>query len=149
MKGISPLIASVLLIAFTVSISMIIMGWFSSFVRTSTSNISAATTEAIGCNSASVNIERVYISGTTGNIIVKNSGFVSLNVSGIIVNTTGGTCSSGSVTLSKGNITNLTMTGCNPTGMGGSSCPNFSRAMVSTSCGGVDDVVTSTSDVSC
>ncbi|MCD6092512.1 MAG: hypothetical protein J7J38_00645, partial [Candidatus Aenigmarchaeota archaeon] len=28
-KGISPLIAAVLLIAFTVSVSMIIMGWFS------------------------------------------------------------------------------------------------------------------------
>lgn len=146
MKGISPLIASVLLIAFTVSISMIIMGWFSTFTKTTTSNISSSAQEAIGCNSASLSIERVYITGTDGAIVVKNSGFINLNITGMIINSTGGTCTSGTSTLSKGNITSLAMTGCYGIGL---NCANFSRAIVTSNCGGIDDTVTSTAYVTC
>lgn len=149
MKGISPLIASVLLIAFTVSVSMIILGWFSSFAKSSTSNISSSATEAIGCNNAGVSIERIYVTGTNAAIIVKNTGYRDLNISGMIVNTTGGSCIGSTVTLTRGNITNLALTNCYPSSMGGSSCSSFSRAIVTTNCGGISDTVSSTSYVIC
>ena len=147
MKGISPLIASVLLLAFTMSISMIVMGWFSSFTRVTTENVSYSSTQAVSCSAASVSIERVYVTGTSASIIVKNDGFSNLNITGVIVNSTGGTCLSSSVYLTKGNITSLTLTGCY--GITAVSCTGFSRAVVNTNCGGVEDTVTSTSDVSC
>ena len=146
-KGISPLIAAVLLIAFTVSVSMIIMGWFSTFTRTTTANISASTTEAIGCNAASINIEHVYIgnsSTNTSSILVKNTGFTNLNVSGMVINTTGGTCGFAVTSLSKGAIISLTNSSCKIFPSGKS---DWSRAIVTTNCGGVDDVTTDSSDV--
>jgi len=132
-KGVSPLIAAVLLIAFTVSVSMIIMGWFSTFTRTATANISATTTEAIGCNAASINIEHVY----DGKIIVKNTGFKDLNVVGMIVNSTGGTCTSSSTPVTKGSVVALSLSSCYPADM---TDADFDRAIVTTDCGGVDDV---------
>ena len=92
------------------------MGWFSTFTRTTTANISSATTEAIGCSGASINIEHVYISGanhTSASIIVKNTGFYDFtNISSMLINKTGGTCnqSPSSVSLSKGSVTTLSLT---------------------------------------
>lgn len=149
MKGISSLIASVLLIAFTVSVSMIILGWFSSFAKSTTTNISSSATEAIGCNNAGVAIERIYVTGTNASIIVKNTGYRDLTISGMIVNTSGSSCSGSPTTLTKGNITSLELSGCYPSSMGDSSCSSFSRAIVTTNCGGVSDVVISTSYLTC
>lgn len=150
MKGLSPLIASVLLIAFTVSVAMIIMTWFSSFARGTTENISATGETAVGCSSAGISIEHVYISGTNGVIVVRNIGFVPLNVTGMIVNTTGGACTTASATtVGVGETKALSLSNCNPTGMGGETCSAFSRAIVSTNCAGIGDEVTSTRYVTC
>ena len=143
MKGVSPLVAAVLLIAFTVAVSMIVMGWFSTFVRGTTANISGTTEEAIGCNVASISIEHVYISGTTGTIVVKNTGFKDFtSVSAMIVNTTGGACSVSGQSLAKGEVKALTLSDCHV-----SDASKFDRAIVTTECGGVSDTVTSTSYV--
>ncbi|MEM5868696.1 MAG: archaellin/type IV pilin N-terminal domain-containing protein [Candidatus Aenigmatarchaeota archaeon] len=150
MKGLSPLIASVLLIAFTVSVAMIIMTWFSSFARGTTESIGATGETAVGCSSAGINIEHVYISGTNGVIVVRNIGFVPLNVTGMIVNTTGSTCTTASpTTVDVGETKALSLTNCNPPGMGGVTCSAFSRAIVSTNCAGIGDEVTSTRYVTC
>jgi len=150
MKGVSPLVAAVLLIAFTVAVSMIVMGWFSTFVRGTTANISGTTEEAIGCNVASISIEHVYVpaSGTgTGKIIVKNTGFKDLQVYGLIANDTGSICkSSTAVSVPKGSIGVIEISNC---GSMGSNCVHFDRAVVTTNCGGVSDTVTSTSYVTC
>lgn len=147
MKGVSPLIAAVLLLAFTISISMIVMGWLSSFTRVTTENVTYSSTQAISCSSASISIERVYITGTSAVIIVKNDGFSNLNVTGMIVNSTGGTCSSSATYITAGNLTSLALTECY--GITASTCTGFSRAIVNTNCAGTQDTVTSTSDVSC
>lgn len=149
MKGISPLVASVLLIAFTVSISTLIMGWFSTFARTTTSNVSSSAAEAIACNSAGVNIEHVYIvNGSNPNvttILVHNVGFYTINVTGMVINTTGGVCSNSTpVSLAKGNYTTIQMIGCN---IFPGAKAQFSRAVVTTNCGGVDDTTSDPNDV--
>ena len=67
MKGISPLIAAVLLIAFTVAIATLVMGWFSTFTRTTTTSVTNSTSLAINCADARVTIRDVYIqAGVSG-----------------------------------------------------------------------------------
>ena len=149
MKGISPLIASVLLIAFTVSVAMIVMGWFSGFTKTTTENISNSAVQGIDCSSASVDIDHIYITGTSAIIILKNTGSVGLQATGMIINTTGGSCVSSTTTITQGNTTSLSLTGCYPAAMGGSSCLYFSKAIITTSCSGVEDSITSNSKLSC
>lgn len=143
MKGISPMIAAVLLIAFTVAISTLVAGWFSTQVRSTTDEVSNKTDEAISCTSASINIEDVYISqgtGGTARIIIKNNGFKDgLTINGIqIYNKTGHNFSTGFSTVSgfdRGQILSIEITNTSF-----DVCPSsFSQAVVTTTCGGVSD----------
>jgi len=52
MKGISPLIAAVLLIAFTVAVGGIIAVWVTSFTKTTTTNVGVSTRGATACQGA-------------------------------------------------------------------------------------------------
>ena len=58
-KGISPLVAGVLLVAFTVATAFIASGWLTGFVRGTTANVSAEAGFAIACSNAAVSIEKV------------------------------------------------------------------------------------------
>lgn len=146
MKGISPLIASVLLIAFTVAIATLVFSFLSTTVRQTTTTTSNRTTEALECSAASVNIEDVYVSGGSGaatvRVIVKNTGFtndLSL-VSASVYNDTGVNFSTSDIPVTdfdRGEIATLTFTNVNLSGGG---CPTaFSQAIVTTSCGGISD----------
>ena len=150
-KGVSALIASVLLIAFTVSVAMIVMGWFSSFVRTTTENVSGVTQGAIGCSSGIIQIDKVYLHNGTGygyvNITVKNTGQISLVVNGMVVNTSGTSCTStgGGVTIAAGASGVLGITNCpNWTSLG---TPSFSSALLTTSCAGITDSTSNIANV--
>ena len=145
MKGISPLIAAVLLIAFTVAIATLVMGWFSTFTRTTTTSVTNKTAEAVACSNAQISIEDVYVtagSAITGNarIIIKNTGFATLGINGAqIINTTGQNFSTGfsAVTgFGAGSIQTVSLTNVSvPT------CPStFSKAIVTTNCGGISDI---------
>jgi len=147
MKGVSPLVASVLLIAFTVAIATIIMGWMGTFTRETTSTISNRTTEAVDCASASINIDDVYISGSgsssaTARAIVRNTGFADNLVlkNAQLYNTTGYNFTNTSELdqdFDKGEILTISFGG---TGLGtGISNTAFSRVTVSTTCGSVGD----------
>jgi flagellin-like protein len=147
MKGISPLIAAVLLIAFTVAIATLIMGWMSAYTRTTTSNVTSQSETAVECGSAAIKINHVYITGSfgsaTGTVVVENTGFKDFTtVNALIASTNGSTCSTGSsTTLSKGEIKSITV---------GTDCPDassFERAIVTTECGGVSDYTDKTSDL--
>ena len=145
-KGVSPLIAAVLLIAFTVSVSMIIMGWFSTFIRSTTTNISESSEEAVGCSMADVSIDHIYIvsSTNTTQVVVKNIGFVDLTVKGTIMNTTGASCiNKTGVSIGKGESGSLAFSDCK----GMNSTASFDRVIVTTSCSGIYDVIKSTSYV--
>jgi flagellin-like protein len=139
MKGISPLVASVLLIAFTVAIATIIMGWMGTFTRETTASISNKTTEAVDCASASINIDDVYISGVTVRAIVRNTGFANyLNLTNAVLyktdgsfwtnTTTGALLNRGQVRLIEFYNTTTALT-----------TATFSKVVVTTQCGGVSD----------
>jgi flagellin-like protein len=146
MKGISPLIAAVLLIAFTVAIATIVFSFLSTTVRQTTASTSNKTTEALDCSAASVNIEDVYISGSsaaaTVRVIVKNTGFTNdlSIISAQLYNDTGVNFTTPDIPLTdfdRGEIATLTFTNVNLSGGG---CPTaFSQVIVATSCGGITD----------
>jgi len=141
-KGISPLIAAVLLIAFTVAIATLVMGWFSTLTRETTATVSNKTTEAVACSNAQITIEEVYITAgslATGSsrVVVKNTGFTTLGITSLqIYNTTGHNFSTGFDTVSSfasGAIQSFSLTNVSiPT------CPTaFSKVLVTSNCGGI------------
>jgi flagellin-like protein len=68
MKGISPLIASVLLIAFTVAVGGILSIWLVGFTTTNTNIISEQTTDELECSYAAVSIRNLRYNTTSSNI---------------------------------------------------------------------------------
>ncbi len=76
-KGISPLLASVLLIAATVVISTMVAGWVSSTTSATQTTITNKTNEGVVCAAAEIVIDDVYSGAGSGGIaraIVRNSG---------------------------------------------------------------------------
>lgn len=81
LKGVSPLVATVLLIVIVVSLVAIISGWLNAFFIGTRETVQNRTDTSVGCSGSSVGIESVYANianGTSGNIkaIVKNDGVV-------------------------------------------------------------------------
>jgi flagellin-like protein len=78
MKGISPLVATVLLIAFTVSVAGIISVWLTSFARTTTSTVGEESERQLLCIHASLSLRSVAYSSSSNTLtgILENSGEV-------------------------------------------------------------------------
>ena len=116
MKGISPLIAAVLLIAFAVAAATLVMGWFGNVSDWVTKTTSNKTSDSIYCSNAAIAIEEVYVTpGQNGSAValVKNTGFTSLRLTGAIVyNMFGSGVSSAStpLTLDVGDIGTVNFT---------------------------------------
>lgn len=74
-KGVSPIVASVLLLAVTLSVASIFSGWGPSIVKTVTQSTSNQTETTINCNEAAVEIvsAKYYPAGQTS-IVVRNTG---------------------------------------------------------------------------
>ncbi len=143
MKGISPLIAAVLLIAITVAIGTLVGGWISTFTKATTDKVSNRTAEAIDCTSANINIEDVYvISGLNGvtRAVVKNTGFSDgMTIqSAQAYNRTGSNFTGAGTPITnfdKGSLVTIVFSNTSIT-----SCPrDFSKVVVTTTCGGISD----------
>ena len=149
-KGISPLLASVLLIAVTVAIATLVAGWLSTTVRTTQTTVSNRTLEATECSSASITIEDVYMDAgrnASQRIVVRNSGQSdSLQIiAAQIYNTTGGNFSAQSLPITNFNRGNVTTLVVDPNNTVIDSCPGaFSKVIISTNCGGVSAEFTGT-----
>ncbi len=80
-KGISPLIASVLLLAVTLSIASIFSGWGPDIVRTVTDETGNQTEQTISCNQASLSIESAkYFTGDgETSVVIRNTGTSNLD----------------------------------------------------------------------
>ena len=150
MKGISALIASVLLVAFVVSVGLLVMGWFTTLTRSTTVSVSNKTDEGVSCSSAAVSVEDVYITAgnnTTGSsrAIIKNTGYTDnlIITSAELYNTTGHNHTASSLPIGdfdKGEIVTLSFPSSSVT-----TCPTvFSRVVVTTNCGGISDTFSGT-----
>jgi len=69
-KGISPLLATVILIALTLSVAALLGSWFTSITRTQTTMIEETATKQINCTAALLDIVDVTCSGNNDNIKV-------------------------------------------------------------------------------
>jgi flagellin-like protein len=140
-KGVSPLIASVLLIAMTISAAYLIMNWVTALNQQTSEVVSNRSDTAVRCSSARITIDDVYLaSGDTetgsARIIVKNTGFDPLDVnSAQLYNRTGDNFSTGfsPQTVTAGAIYTVYITNVSVP-----SCPaDFSKVLVTSSCGGI------------
>ncbi|MEA2003393.1 MAG: hypothetical protein U9O53_00345, partial [archaeon] len=74
-KGLSPLIAVVLLVVFTIGIATIIMSWMNSYTKDTTYQATQDSAGVIGCAGVNVEIDEVYIlSDNTIKVIARNTG---------------------------------------------------------------------------
>ncbi len=95
-KAISPLIATVLLIAFTMAIASIVFGWGQGFVNTISNPVSDSGTKTVQCTFANIDVKKSDVvynfsgSSSTMNVTAFNSGSESLyNFSFIIITNRG------------------------------------------------------------
>ena len=147
MKGISPLIATVLLIAITLTIISIIMGWVTKLIEGQTETISNRTGEAVECTGAEITIDDVYLdfSANVSRIHVRNSGQIDLEIESASLSNNSGVRADNltalPVSIPKSdalkevlfNITDVIRT-----------CGDFSNALVTTNCGNAYDEFTGT-----
>jgi flagellin-like protein len=146
MKGISPLVASVLLIVMVVTIAALITTWLTTFTKTSQQSVTNKTDTTLDCSGASISIQDVYVTnGSLGTVraLVKNDGLTDglSIISGQLLNSSGGNFTA----------TNLPFTGFNVGGLATivfanasiATCSSFSQVIVTSSCGGIFDVFSS------
>jgi flagellin-like protein len=78
LKGISPLIASVLLIAFTLAAATIIGAWMTSTMKSSTDTVGGQLTSNVNCSSNVINLDVLCHNNNNVTVIVQNIGSASL-----------------------------------------------------------------------
>lgn len=80
-KGISPIVASVLLLAVSLSVASIFAGWSPNIIKDITERTSNQTAQTLNCNLAGVNVESAkYYTGEKTAVVVRNSGRSELNL---------------------------------------------------------------------
>lgn len=137
MKGVSPVIATVLLLAITIMISMIVSTSLTDLTKTQAATVKTKTAQAVNCTSSDITIEAVYLDTATtvnqGRVTVRNAGQIAENIqSAKMFNKTGSEAAATTtfpVALARGSLTTLTFNiTANVT------CSSFSQVIVSTEC---------------
>lgn len=136
MKGLSPLLATVLIISITVAIATLFMGWMTNVTKETQITVGNKTTTAVDCSAADISVDAVYLdfAANRSRVAVRNSGFVDDKiVSASMHNTNGdtlGVVTSLPVNMSKGALATIEFN------MSGkiSNCGNFSQVIVTTQC---------------
>ena len=145
-KGVSPLIATVLLIVFTVAISTIVVSWLRDYTSDTTSSVSGTSQEVIECAKQNLKISNAYITVNTATGIsdikatLRNTGSVNFTISSAYVyNTTGDFCNMmpSTTLVAVGAVINLANNTCGIL----TSTSDFSRVEVTTTCGISTDFV--------
>jgi flagellin-like protein len=153
-KGISPMIATVLLIAFTVAVGGLVSVWMTSFTRTTTSEVSNQEETKIYCSYAGISISDVnycsyYLWGAIENTNLKPIGNITLQIfwnnattpQKIYLCQDGSVCTTASsMELSPGEHATFNVS------IGGS---NYDKVRVYTNCSEVDDEAPSAYITSC
>ncbi len=78
MKGLSPLVATVLLIAFTVGVGGIISVWISGFTQTSSKIVSKEGETQIICSNGNIEVTTLRYCNNNMSGIIKNNGRITL-----------------------------------------------------------------------
>jgi len=81
-RGISPLIATVLLIGFTVALAAVVMTWGLDYIRGTTENVGAKTEQALSC-AGELSFEIVNVDCATNSVQIQNNG--ALNIANLTI----------------------------------------------------------------
>lgn len=141
MKGVSPLVAAVLLIVIAVSIVGVLSGWLTTFFVSTRETVTNRTDTQVGCTGSSLFVEAVYVAianGTSGNVraVVKNDGVVDglSIVAAQYYNTTGHNFST-TTPLPISNFNRGAIRALSFENVSIQNCSAFSQVVVSTECG--------------
>jgi flagellin-like protein len=108
MKGISPMIATVLLIAFTIAIGGIISIFMNRLTTTSTGEAEKGSTGIIECSNARIDILSVAGAGVNGSVVITNPSNNKIYITGIVDDkANSSTVPAGYKVLASGNTTTL------------------------------------------
>lgn len=112
MKGISPLMATILLIAFTLAVAVIIGSWLTSMSSQQADVVGGHANETVTCAQGVLKIASIPDNNT---VIIQNAGQIEL--SGNVTLTCGtNVTTTSSVILPKGAMASLTSSGCQDSG---------------------------------
>jgi flagellin-like protein len=138
-KGISPLIAAVLLIVMAVAIAGVIIAWMSAYTKDTQADIGDKSADLVDCKGALIAIDSVYLSNGTAaasaRAIVKNVGIHIDNLqitTGVVFNTSGSSFAASNLPITdfdKGDIEIVTFAN-----MSVGTCEDFSQVIVGTNC---------------
>ena len=146
-KGISPLIAAVILIAFVVAVAGIASTFFTGFTKEQKAAAENKGTTVIDCSDAVLNLDKDAVSVNTTeqsfSVVVSNTGSVSLSGLKVILfnSSYAGTCIPGATDVSTGETVTLVNSSCSnmPSGV-------VSKIQVTTAtCSGVKSELTNQS----
>ncbi len=157
MKGISPLIATVLLIAFTIGVGGIISVWISDFTETSSSIVSKQGEAQLLCSNGGVDLVNLKYCNNNISGIIRNTGRIAIGnitlqtvfgngslVSHALNNTgTGGSASGNYLAILPGQIFSFNVS------IGGASSAAYERIWLYTNCTGVTDQALASDVVAC
>lgn len=157
MKGLSPLVATVLLIAFTVGVGGLISIWLTDFTQTSSKIVSKDSEERIVCSNGAIDLSNLRYCNNNISGIVKNNGMITIgNITlqtvfnnGTLVthalNDTGagGGTNGAFLVLRAGRLFSFNVS------IGGASSGNYDRIYVYTNCSSVTDTATSVDVTAC
>jgi len=108
MKGISPLMASILLIAFTLAVAVVVGSWLTSMTSQQTSTVGGSVNETVTCAKGVIDIVSIPSNNT---VVIQNAGQIDLSGNFTLSCGTNITTTS-SVSLLKGGMASLTSLGC-------------------------------------
>src|SRR3972149_1745589 len=78
MKGVSPLVATVLLIAFTIGVGGVVSVWLSGFTTTSIRGVDTGATNTLVCSEARIALSDLSYCNNRLSGIIRNTGKVTL-----------------------------------------------------------------------
>ena len=159
MKGLSPLIATVLLIAFTVGVGGVISLWITTFTQTSSKIVSKEGENQLICSNGAIALSSLKYCSSTSNIsgIIKNNGRIILGnitlqtvfINGTLISHafndtgTGGGSNGNSLALKAGQIFSFNVS------LGGGSNANYDKIYIYSNCSSVTDLATSSDVTTC
>ena len=114
-KGLSPLIATVMLIAFTIAVAVIVSTWITTFTKTSTTTIGDTATSELVCSNGHIALsELLYCNNRIAGVITNTGQIVLGNITlqELFANQTTQTlylCKSGSNVITCSGASNLTL----------------------------------------
>jgi len=104
-KGISPLIAAVLLIAFTMAVAAILTAWVTSFTQSTTEDVGNRSEQLVSCSFAGLSIYDAILSGSDLTVSMANTGTKDLGeVSVVVFHEDGSTNQTSVPGLESGNV---------------------------------------------